>query len=507
MKILTAEQIRALDQCSMKREPITSLDLMERAATRLVEALRPKLSVKRPVVVVSGSGNNGGDGLVIARKLRQQGHSVTAIFIELGSLSDDCAFNGRRLSALLEPAERLSLREGDAWPDIPADAVLVDALFGSGLNRPAQNWVGYIIDSMNQHPGLRIAVDIPSGLFADSGAPQPGSVFRAHRTYTFQLPKKCFLWKETQNYLGHWQVIDIGLHPECLREFDTHEHMLSRKDLQAVYRPRSRFSHKGHYGHALLIGGNPGKAGALVMAVEACLRGGAGLTSAIGSRAAAQALGRLPEAMLADRGEQAFIQDLPDDLDSFQAVGIGPGLGRSAASYALMEDLLSRYRRPLVLDADALNILAEKPKLLDKLPPGSILTPHPGEWKRLLGGHLPPSTPEVLQKIDAFVQRRSCVALYKVAFTVIVCPDGRRLYNTTGHPGMATGGMGDVLCGLLTALLAQGYPPEEAACLGVWLHGQAADLALDQQSHESLLPGDVIQHLGRAFRSVAPDAH
>mgnify|MGYP006421148811 CR=1 FL=1 len=491
----------------MKQEPIASLDLMERASGRFAQAFMREYPYERPVVIVAGSGNNGGDGLVAARKLHQNGYAVTVLRLELGTLSPDCAHNWERLQAVLPSAKRLALAQGDALPEFPGDTVLIDAIFGSGLNRPVAGWPAQILASMNDHKGTRIALDIPSGLFADALPPEGAQVFHAHHTFTLHLPKQSFFWKETDVFTGRWTIVDIGLNDECIAARESPFHALDQHDAAMRYRPRRRFSHKGHFGHALLVGGAPGKAGALVMAAYACLRSGAGLTTACTSGAGAAALGQFPEVMLTPTEAQTSVPVLPEDLGPFNVVGIGPGLGQHAEARKLLHQLLGRFSQPLVLDADALNLLAQQPDLLGELPEHSILTPHPGEWRRLLGGKLPEKTPEAIEAIREFARQYQCICLYKVAHTAVITPQGEVHLNNSGNPGMATGGMGDVLCGIITALLAQHYRPVDAACLGVWLHGHAADMAMSQESYESLLPCDVVQYLGRAFKSIQPAAH
>jgi NAD(P)H-hydrate epimerase len=507
MKILSAAQIQAVDRCTMEREPITSWALMERAAGRMADRLTALLDTERPIVVVAGTGNNGGDGLVLARRLLQAGFSVTSYFFPLGRPSADNEANQNRL---MEAAGE----EGLQWLDperpeipLPNNAVLVDALFGSGLNRPLEGPVAELVQRLNEAACLRIAVDIPSGLYADSLPPEGSVVFHAHRTITFQIPKASFFWAEAGAFVGRWEVLDIGLHPACIAEQSSAQYYLDRETVRFLRKTRGIFDHKGSFGHGLIIGGSPGKIGAALMATEACMRSGSGLTSAFLPAEAHPTLHTLmPEAMVVGAQADGPLRHAPENLEAYAAVGLGPGLDQTDASAQVLSQVLERYRRPMVIDADGLNLLAQYPEWLQRLPTGSILTPHPGEWARLSGGVKKP-TPQALEDLCAFARRYQLVVLRKGAYTAVADPEGRLYFNSTGNPGMATGGTGDVLCGMLTGLLAQGYPPTVAAQLGVWLHGSAGDLALENgQSPESLLARDLLQAIGQAFSQLESDA-
>ncbi|MEM1319498.1 MAG: NAD(P)H-hydrate dehydratase [Bacteroidota bacterium] len=499
MKILSAPQIRQLDAHTIQQEPIASIDLMERASLAfvdwLVECYPPE---GRTIHIFCGVGNNGGDGLAIARLLYRRFYRIALYCCTISpKRSADFEHNLQRLPrrSNLQP---LNITPGDPLPSIPDGDLIIDAIFGSGLNRPVEGYWAQLLDHLNQQPALRIAVDIPSGLFADQHS--TGSCFQAHRTFSFELPKQAFCYPENQEAVGRWELRSIGLSPNFIADSKTAFHYLDRPMAQRLLKRRAKFGHKGSYGHALLIAGSYGKVGAAVLAAEACLRAGAGLVSLHAPACAYPILQTaLPEAMVSiDANEQHFSQ-LPD-LQPYKAIGCGCGLGTAAATADALGQLLSQATGPLVLDADALNIIAAAPELLALIPKGSILTPHPGEFRRLFGDFSDDFARN--QKQRALAAQYGFVLLLKGAHTAIAAPDGQCYFNSTGNPGMATAGSGDVLTGILTALLAQGYAAIDAARLGVYLHGLAGDKAAARLGQESLIARDLIAHLGAAWQAL-----
>jgi len=501
MKILTAQQTREWDAFTIREEPIASIDLMERAAFTLFQwFLKQFPSRARPVVLVCGSGNNGGDGLVLARLLYQKRFRVSLWLVPLGDPSPDFTTNLERLpSPTFIP--RFTLQENDPFPELPDDPILVDALFGSGLNRPLEGFPESLIRHLNQVKGTRVAIDLPSGLFAD--LPSEGTALHADLTFSFQLPKLAFFFPENEVRVGKWFIGDIRLSKEGLHRMKTDFHYQEKEDIKSLLRPRGRYSHKGTFGHTLLIAGSHGKVGAAILSARACLRAGTGLLSLYAPACAYEILQQTaPEAMVQIDPEYDHISEIPD-LTPFASVGIGPGLGKHPQSLEALNTLLQQYKKPMVLDADALNLISEQPGLLEALPPGSILTPHPGEFRRLFGEQS--NTPDRWKAQRDAARKYQIVIVLKGGHTSIALPDGKLWLNGSGNPGMATGGSGDVLTGILAGLLAQGYLPAEAARLGVFLHGLAGDLATDASSPEALVAGDIVAYLGEAFSSVVND--
>ncbi len=504
MKIFTSAEIREIDAATIRLEPVTSAGLMERAASTLFQRVKDCVSPDRRVVIIAGTGNNGGDGLVLARLMHGDGYMVRVFIVESGSPhSDDMSLNAVRLERSGIVAGTIA-GTGDL-PAIAPDEVIIDALFGTGLSRPPSGLAAAVIAHMNDSGAYIISVDIPSGLFCeDNSLAVPEAIVRADRTITFQFPKLAFMFAGSGSHTGIWEVIDIALHADTIATRDTPYRYLLREDVRPLLRRRSRHDHKGVFGHALVMAGHTGQAGAAILTAGAALRTGAGLVTVhcpCGSMPAMQSA--LPEAMVSADHDRGVITTLPD-LSPYSAVGAGPGISRHPDTAAVIRELLERATIPLVLDADALNILSENREWLELLTPDMVLTPHPTEFRRLTGTDS--SDWQLFIEQQQFARRHGCVVVLKGAHTSVALPDGTAYFNSTGNPGMATAGSGDVLTGMITALLAQGYSPADAAVAAVYLHGLAGDIALRIHSEESLIAGDILMNIGRAFRETFFDS-
>ncbi|HVZ56522.1 MAG TPA: NAD(P)H-hydrate dehydratase [Chitinophagaceae bacterium] len=503
MKILDADQIRGWDTYTIQHEPISSIDLMERAASRCVAWLSGQGLLQRPFLVFCGKGNNGGDGLAIARMLAARHCQVSVYILEFGHRgTDDFQANLERLHQ--QPVPIHYIQDPGQFPLPGREAILIDALYGTGLNRPLEGLSADLVNHLNSRGCQIISIDIPSGLPADQPlAGQPA--VRATHTLTFQGYKLAFLVAENAPYIGQPVVLDIGLAPAYYESQDVTYELTDLSRIRLIYRPRSRFAHKGQFGHALLLAGSYGKIGAAVLAARACLRGGAGLlTCQVPSCGYGILQTSLPEAMVMTDFNSSVLTRLEGDLSRFDAVGVGPGIGTARETRSLVRDLISSCRAPLVLDADALNSLAANPEWLALVPSGSLLTPHPKEFDRLFG-----DCPDDFARLDKalrIARDRGLVVILKGHHTLVATPGGKGFFNPTGNPGMATAGSGDVLTGLLTGLLAQGYGPVEAALLGVYLHGLAGDAAASARSEEALIAGDIVEYLGTAYRQLREPA-
>ena len=499
MKILSVEQIREADRYTIENEPIESIDLMERAATKVFEWLFRRTPREKTVKIFCGMGNNGGDGLAVARMLNSQ-EMVPQVFMVRHSdrMSHDCEVNYYRLVNETKVTMFDILTEDD-FPKVTADDVVVDALFGSGLNRPPQGVAADLIAYLNQTQAIRVAIDIPSGLFADQPSAL-GFIFKADYTLTFQFPKLAFLFPENDPYVGRFEVLDIGLHPRYCEEVETPNLLTVKTMVKPILHNRTKYSHKGTYGHALLIAGSEGKTGAALLGAKACLRTGVGLLSVHLPKLAQLPLQTaIPEAMVdGDDSETCFT--MFGKLDAYTAVGVGPGLGKAEDTERALKRLIQEVQVPLVVDADALNILADHPTWLAFLPAKTILTPHPKEFERLAGKTS--TSFERLEKQRELSVKNNIIIVLKGAHTAITFPNGSCFFNTTGNPGMATAGSGDVLTGIILSLLAQRYAPEEAAVLGVYLHGLAGDLAAEEVGQESLIASDITEHLWKAYAAL-----
>ena len=494
MHILSADQHRQLDAATLAADGIDSRQLMERAATAWTEAfVRHYPADHREVVVVAGTGNNGGDGLVIARLLRFRGYTSRAVVVGVGTASEDQQHNRRRARDTGVPVRDWAL--GEPLPVLTPGCIVIDALFGTGLSRPIEGELGRLIDHLNEQPVTRVAVDLPSGLYADR--PPEGHIVRAQRTLSLGYPKLALFAPANTNYLGDWELVPFAVADRYAAEAEVVHHMLREKEVAKLLRLRRANDHKGTFGHALLVAGAFGKMGAAIIAARAVLRAGAGLVTTHLPRCGYEIMQiSFPEAMCSvDRHRYQFTG--VSGVDRYDVVGIGPGLGTASSSVQGLDRLLEEYDRPMVVDADALNIVARQ-GWLDRLPRGSVLTPHPKEFERLFGETTDDFARWELQRQQA--QQLGLIILCKTGYTSIATPNGALYLNTTGNPGMGTGGTGDALTGVITGLLAQGYTSEDAARLGVYLHGLAGDLAAEELEQESLLAEDVVHHLGRAFR-------
>jgi ADP-dependent NAD(P)H-hydrate dehydratase / NAD(P)H-hydrate epimerase len=493
LKILSTQQIKELDAYTIENEPIASIDLMERACRAFVDWFIQYIEPQKKVGVICGTGNNGGDGLGIARMLKDWNYAVQVWIVRgLVPESGDFRKNLDRISGSIEIKE---IKSTIAATDFSGCEILIDAIFGSGLSRPTEGLYANVIAAINNTDTVRIAVDMPSGLSADK--PSTGEIVRAHYTITFQLPKLSFFFPESYAFTGEWVIVDIGLNKRFIKNAETPYSYVRFKDARKILRNRGKFDHKGNFGHALLVAGSYGKIGAAVLASRAALRAGLGLLTVRVPRCGYPILQTaVPEAMAdADHHENFFSHSV--STDSYQTIGIGPGLGQDPLTVKALIQLLEKFQRPMVIDADAINILATHREFLKHIPPKSILTPHPKEFERLAG-----ETSNGFERLKRQVELASelqSFVLVKGAFTAVATPDGSVFFNSTGNPGMATGGSGDVLTGILTGLLAQNYGSQEAAILGTFLHGLAGDLARHEKGVDSLIASDLVDCLSGAF--------
>ncbi|HZY81430.1 MAG TPA: NAD(P)H-hydrate dehydratase [Cyclobacteriaceae bacterium] len=499
MVILSASQIRAWDAYTLALESIPSINLMERACVAFVNWFAPRFEeykldgsgfdVHKEIGVVCGTGNNGGDGLGIARLLFERKFKVKVWLIAGKTQSQDFKLNLVKLPKevdVVEVKEIASFNPSSVW--------LIDALFGSGLSRPVDGIYSQVIKRMNQC--RVVSVDVPSGLQIDK--PSTGDIVRANHTITFGAIKLPFMFPEYGSNVGEWHLVDIGLSPEYLSNPNVEREYSYITSIADLLHGSYKFAHKGMRGHALLVAGSLGKMGAGVLASRAALRSGVGLLTVHVPKIGYQIIQTsVPEAMASvDKDEENF-SHVPD-ATKFDAIGVGPGLGITQSTIAGLRKLMEPGK-PMVLDADALTIIGENRDMIKKIPPGSILTPHPGEFRRLVGDWTDDFHRLKLQQELSFEGK--CVVVLKGAHSSITSPDGKHVwFNSTGNAGMAKGGSGDVLTGVLTSLLAQKYSSTEAAIIGVFGHGRAGDLAAAKIGQNGLMASDIVEFLGQSFR-------
>ena len=511
-KLFETAQMKEIDAYTIEHEPIASIDLVERASTVFVnEFCRRFTSRQNRIYVFAGQGNNGADALAIVRLLNEKGYYVITYLINpTRKLSPECEINKNRLKQ--EGYRQLiEIEKSFVPPKLDPQDIIIDGLFGSGLNRPLEGGFAKIVDYINHSESIVVSIDIPSGLFGEDNKDNHAQyIIQADLTLTFEFPKLSFLMPENAIYVGEWKELSIGLHPDALQKTKTSYGLITDEDIALLINARERFAHKGDFGHALLVAGSIGKMGAAVLAARGCLRSGAGLlTVHMPGRGEMIMQTALPEAMIDLDKNADYVTEIAD-FSKYDAIGIGPGIGKTDETMRLLKELIETAgtksltpdagTKPLVLDADALNLIAANSELLHHLPEGTILTPHPGEFDRMTGSS--ENAYERMQKARSIAAEQKICIILKGAYTVVCTPTGRVFFNTSGNPGMATAGSGDVLTGIILGLLSQGYRPEEASVIGVYIHGVAGDLAAANFSEESMIAGDIVQMLGTAFKQM-----
>jgi hydroxyethylthiazole kinase-like uncharacterized protein yjeF len=495
MKLFSGEQIYAADKFTIEKQQISSEILMERSAVQIFNWIHTRMQ-GAPVKIhlFCGIGNNGGDGIALSRHLQEHGYNIAVYVVN---------YSKKRSKDFLINLERLKDRK--IWPEfldsdctlpeIGRDDIIVDAIFGIGLNRKPAAWVVNLMSHLQKTEAFVLSVDIPSGLFTDSVPENKDAVVKANFVLSFQTPKLVFFLPETGIYIDQWEVLDIGLDPEYLTTTETEYDLIGKHDVLPFYKPREKFSHKGTFGHTLLIGGSHGKIGAVHLASKACLYAGSGLVTAYVPECGYLPLQtNLPEVMVITNGEKQ-ISEIAFDIAP-TVIGIGMGLGTNSETEEGFSSFIKKNKIPLVIDADGLNILSQNKTLLKELQEQTILTPHPKELERLIGEWKDDF--DKLKKTKAFSKKYKCIVVIKGAHTITI--DGDNGYiNTTGNPGMATAGSGDALTGIICGLIAQGYEPLKATLFGVYLHGKAGDIALEETGYQALTASKLIEGLGRAY--------
>jgi len=501
MKIFRAGQVKQIDAYTIKNEPISSIDLMERAAGKIFDWVIDKYSDRKPIKIFIGPGNNGGDGLAVARMLADKNFRVEMYYVKFtDKVSEDWKINFERLQKQ-KKVKLCTIAEKNEFPDIREDELVLDGIFGSGLTRPLKGLPAEIVHFINQSNAEVIAIDIPSGLFGeDNSGNDKNNIIKANVTLTFQFPNVSFFFAENEDFVGDWHVLPIGLHKDIIDQMPASHYFVTREFVRRNLMVRKKFSHKGTYGHALLISGCYGKMGAAVLASGACLRTGIGLLTAHVPKLGYQIIqNTVPEAMISIDQSDILFTEVPD-LNQYDAVGAGPAIGCKNNSQKAIRELLNKAKVPLVLDADAINILGSQKEWLKEVPENSIFTPHPKEFERLAGRTEDHFTRNRVQ--IEFAQKYKVYVVLKGAYTAIACPDGTCYFNTTGNPGMATAGSGDVLTGIILSFLGQRYSPKLSAIIGVYIHGLAGDLAVEHVGQEALIASDIIDYLGHAFKRI-----
>ena len=493
MKIFSASQIKEWDNYTIANEPVKSIDLMERAAAACYKWILEHCNKENNFIVVCGNGNNGGDGLAITRMMLEANLNVTAYILKADKRSEDCSINFNRLKALQGTINEIT-DESD-FPIISPGCIVIDALFGTGLNKPLEGVAATLVQYINRSPALIVSIDLPSGLFADDSSAGNNCINASH-TISFQCNKLAFMMAENEIHTGEISILDIGLHTDFYTNTKSVFATIDDELIQSIYKPRKQSGHKYTYGHALLYAGSKNMMGAALLSAEACLRSGAGLVTIHTAEERMHIIQTaLPEAI------SSAENDVEKITKKKSAIGIGPGLEIDEANSTLLKKIITEWNGPLVIDASALQMLVYFVDILNQRKTNpAVITPHAGEFEKLFGKACNDfeRTKLAIEKSAAL----NCYIILKGHHTLVACPDGSAWFNTTGNSGMATAGSGDVLTGILTGLSAQGYSQKEVCILGVYLHGLAGDIAAAKLSEEAMIAGDITAHLGEAFKTI-----
>jgi hydroxyethylthiazole kinase-like uncharacterized protein yjeF len=497
MKVFSKEQIYQGDKLTTERQNISSTDLMERAGTQIFNWMHMRMQgAQVPIHVFCGIGNNGGDGLVIARHLITHGYNVITYIVNCSDKrSKDFLVNYDRIKNVTKDWPKMLTCQNE-FPEIHSDDIIVDAIFGIGLNRLPIEWVQQLFQLFKSSKAFTLSIDIPSGLYTDKAVENDEFVVHANYTLSFQSPKLVFFLPETAKFTVQWEVLDIGIDRDYLMQTETRVELISKFEVLPLYKPREKFSHKGDFGHVMILGGSHGKIGAVNLATKGALSSGAGLVTAYIPNCGYHSLQTaVPEVMVITDKNENCISDIKFDIEP-TVVGIGVGLGTEVETIKAFESFLKQNKTPLVIDADGINILSKKKTLLKLLPDSTVLTPHPKELERLVGKWSDDF--EKLEKVKALSEAYKVIVVIKGAHSITVFKN-KQYINTTGNPGMATAGSGDVLTGIISGLIAQGYPPLAATLFGVYLHGKSADIALEDYGYQSLIASHIVETLGKAY--------
>ncbi len=503
LKLFSNDQVRLWDLYTIQANAESSIDLMERAAIACTELILNTYPNKNEILVFCGCGNNGGDGLAISRLLAEQGKRITTYTVmHADKQSDDFIENEKRLKSR-NAVKVFEIFEPKDLPLLNGNELIVDAIFGTGLNKQIIGIAADTINFINESKQTMVSIDIPSGLFADKSSKENTCIVKAHNTICFQVPKLAFLFPENAQFVGKWSIVDIGLSNAYYEETETKNYILDHVFIQSLIKKREKFAHKGNFGHALIVAGSKGKMGAAVLSASAALRSGLGLLS-VQTPAMGNAIiqSSIPEAMHISDENETVISNF-EHIDRFDAIGMGPGIGTETATLKAVESLLNLNSKPLVLDADALNCISINKSLLTLLPENTILTPHVKEFERLVGKSNNDFERQQLQ-LDFSIKHKVIIVL-KGANTCITSPDGCSYFNNNGNPGMAKGGSGDVLTGLVTGLLAQGYEAIQAALMAVFIHGRSGDYAANKFSQSAMTASDLISCFSDVFKEFEND--
>ena len=497
MKIFDIEQLAEADKITAERQGLKQGELMERVGTLVFNDIHSKLNgAQIPIKIFCGIGNNGGDGLVVGRLLIEHGYQVIVYIVNYSkSRTQDFLLNYDRIKGVSNDWP-IQIKGVEDFPELTEKDFIIDAMFGIGLNRPLEKWVGDLVSYINNSKAFILSIDMPSGMFANKMPKEGAPAIKANVTITFQAPKLIFFLPQAASYIGDLQVLEIGLDREYLSTAPVHNQLIGKPEALLLYQPRTNDSHKGDYGHSLIIGGSYGKIGSILLASTSALRTGAGLVTIFSPKCGYDILQtNLPEAMVITDENNEELSNIEFDITP-DVICFGMGAGTSKKTLEAFTNLLKITKTPMVIDADGINLLSKEKSLLKNLPENTVLTPHPKELERLIGKWKDDF--DKLEKVKKFSKKYGVIVVIKGAHTITVYKEDLYI-NNTGNPGMATAGSGDVLSGVITSLISQRYEPLIAAVLGVYLHGRTGDIMAEKVSYQGLISGDIANNMGLSF--------
>lgn len=502
MKIFTTENIRNIDRVTIEDEGVSSMELIHRVAEGVVNEILSRWSPSKPTMVFAGAGNNGADALIVAKLLIQAGFNphVVLINVQGNSLSRDCRECRDELLRMGNVA-MTEIVHTSHIPTLTPDHLVIDGLFGTGLRNPLDGGYKAMARYINESGATVVSIDVPSGMFGDwNSRILARDVVHADLTVAVQFPRLAFFLSDNASLVGRWTTVDIGLSRRAIEQTATKYFLIEKEDVRRVLKPRPDFCSKADFGHALLFAGCYGMMGAAVLASRGALRAGVGKLTVHSPRCGFSVLQTaVPEALFLPDANDNVISNMSPRVN-YTAIGVGPGIGTNDATRGAVETLIKTIERPMVIDADALNIIARNPALIDHIAPGSILTPHAGEFDRIFGSQASAET-RLLRALEVSHKYKLIIVL-KGRYSATVRPDGKVFFNSTGSAAMATAGSGDVLTGIITSLLAQGYKSEIAATAGVYIHGLAGDIAARSEGDYGTSAGDIAAAVGKAIREI-----
>ncbi len=502
MKIFTNEAIKKIDRETIAADGITELDLMERAASAVAYEIISRWLTTKRIVIFAGPGNNGGDALAVARMLYEQGYRPEVFLFNIKSshLSECCAANRKRLIDMGN-IDFTEIIDNFTPPELGPDDVVVDGLFGSGLHSPLKGGYTSLVQYINNSEAFIVSIDMPSGLFCEwNEGSDRRNIIRADLTLTFGSKRLSFFFSENAEFIGQCIVLDIELNANAIDSTPADYYLIEKEDVRNMLKPRDPFINKYDNGTLLLIAGSYGMMGAAILAARGAQRIGAGLVT-VHAPASANTIMQTscPEALF-EADESDICTTIINSKRRFSVVALGPGMGTSDETIDAVDHFLKNYRKPCLLDADALNCIAARPMLLRSIPKGSIITPHTGEFDRLFGKSV--TDEERLKRAINQSKMYNITIVLKGHYTMMIRPDGKVYINSSGNPGMATAGSGDVLTGMIAGLIAQGYSPDNSVWMGVYIHGRAGDLAAQKLGQNSLIASDIINNIGPAILDI-----